>query len=352
MTAPSDAKPCGGELACRTPTCRMASADPCDRGEGGSQAPLLSVVIVSWNDWPKLRRCLESVYADPCPGLTVSVFDNASSDGTPEMVSAFFPKVQLHRNGSNIGHTKAVNRAFGVVRGDYIMVLDSDIELRADCLGQLLGHLQNTAGVDLVAPRTLNTDGTVQETARNFPGPLAGLFGRQSTLARWFPNNPLSRRYLSRQFLDSTAPFEVQQVGAACMVFRRSLVTELGGWDERYPGYWVDTDWCHTLVAAGRRIVCVPSAVMVHHESNARGKHKSPARIWMFHAGAYRLYTRWHTFGPLDPRSILAGAVIAARAGLMIALNARLKPDRAGQAPFVPALGRLGSSRTEPGEPR
>ena len=154
------------------------------------------------------------------------------------------------------------------------MLLDSDTELDRDCLGHLVGFLASRPDIDLVAPRTLNTDGTVQESARNLPGPMAALFGRQSTLTRWFPGNPMSRRYLARQHLDAAGPFEVQQVGGACMAFRRSLLAEVGTWDERYRGYWVDTDWCCRLGAAGRRIACLPSARLVHHESNARGKRK------------------------------------------------------------------------------
>jgi len=284
--------------------------------------PDLSVVIVSWNDWPKLQQCLGSIRASQSlPSTEILVVDNASSDGTPAQVRAQFPDVELHCNASNIGHTKAVNQAFDSARGEFILLLDSDTELREDCVSRLLEFLRQSPDVDLVAPRTFNTDGTIQETARNFPSALGGLFGRQSALTRWFPNNPISRRYLARQFLDAVEPFEVQQVSGACMFFRRRLLSDVGAWDERYFGYWVDTDWCHSLRAAGHRIFCVPAAHLVHHENNARGKRKSPSRIWMFHYGAYQLYTRWRTLGYWDPRSIVAGMALLARALLMMAQN-------------------------------
>lgn len=298
--------------------------------------PDLSVVIVSWNDWPKLQQCLASIQASRAlPSTELLVIDNASSDGTPEQVRAHFPDVDLHRNTTNIGHTKAVNLGFASAKGEYILLLDSDTELREDCIVRLLEFLRQHPEVDLVAPRTFNTDGTVQETARNFPSALAGIFGRQSALTRWFPNNPISRRYLAQQFLDATEPFEVQQVGGACMFFRRRLLSAVGAWDERYFGYWVDTDWCHSLRAAGRRIVCLPAARLVHHENNARGKRKTPSRIWMFHYGAWQLYTRWRTLGYWDPRSIVAGLALLARALLVITQNALPRRRRDDAAPFA-----------------
>ena len=119
------------------------------------------------------------------------------------------------------------------------------------------------------------------------------------------------------------------------MFFRRSLLSDVGAWDERYFGYWVDTDWCHSLRAAGRHIFCVPAAHLVHHENNARGKRKTPSRIWMFHYGAYQLYTRWRTLGYWDPRSIVAGLALLTRALLLMAQNSLPQRRREETAPFA-----------------
>ena len=288
---------------------------------GATGGPELSVLIISWNDWPKLQACLASLMRSSMASYEIIVVDNASSNGTPDRVQAMYPGVRLIRNAQNVGHTRAVNQAFGLATGNYILLLDSDTELEPDCVSILHDYLVHHPDVDLVAPRTFNTDGSVQETARNFPTPLSGLFGRQTLLTRWFPNNPISGRYLQRGQLDHSEPFPVQQVGGACMFFRRELLDVVGPWDTSYFGYWVDTDWCYQLHAKDRRVVCVPAARMVHHESNARGKRKSAKRIWIFHYGAYQLYTRWHTRGPWDPRAILAGAALLASAGLKAVMN-------------------------------
>ena len=304
---------------------------------GTAGGPEISVLIISWNDWPKLQACLASLMRSAMASHEIIVVDNASSNGTPDRVQAMYPAVRLIRNAQNVGHTRAVNQAFGLATGNYILLLDSDTELEPDCVSILHGHLVRHPDVDLVAPRTFNTDGTVQETARNFPTPLSGLFGRQTLLTRWFPNNPISARYLQRAQLDDREPFPVQQVGGACMFFRRELLDVVGPWDASYFGYWVDTDWCYQLHAKDRRVVCVPAARMVHHESNARGKRKSAKRIWIFHYGAYQLYTRWHTRGPWDPRAILAGAALLASAGLKALMNVATPAEPTDRHPVAAA---------------
>jgi Kef-type K+ transport system membrane component KefB/GT2 family glycosyltransferase len=349
------------------PLTRLARALPfhrpdpvavCDVGtrSGGDPAPasaVISALIISWNDWPKLQNCLVSLFdqidlpnaSSGAKPMEVVVIDNDSTDGTADRVAEDFPAVRLVRNSINVGHTRAVNQAFGLARGEFVLLLDSDTELRPDCVSQLLVYAKDHLESDLLSPRTFNTDGSVQETARNFPSAMSGLFGRQSLLTRIFPDNPFSYRYLGRENSNDTTPFEVQQISGACMFFRRALLEEVGAWDEGYFGYWVDTDWCHRLHRMGRRVVCVPAAKILHHESNARGKRKSARRIWIFHYGAWRLYTRWNTRGPWDPRSLAAGAALIASAGVKIGLNAW--PHVRTRAPSLDVVRPTGSLSDE-----
>jgi GT2 family glycosyltransferase len=284
--------------------------------------PIVSALTVSWNGWTKLDACLTSLYAQKIPSLEVIVVDNGSTDGTPDRVAAHFSDVVLHRFDRNLGHTKALNYGFARARGRFVLVLDPDTVLGDDCIARLVAFLDKTPDAHLVAPRTFNTDGSIQETARNLPGVLSGLFGRQTTLTQWFPGNPISRHFLRREFLAATEPFEVEQIGGACMFFRRELLDEVGTWDEGYFAYWVDTDWCCRVRSRGYSIFCLPTAQMVHHESNARGKRKPVRRIWLFNYGAWRFYTRWRTYGVLDPRSVLAGVALLTRTAVQIAQEA------------------------------
>jgi len=300
--------------------------------------PEVSVIIVSWNDWPKLHTCLRSLENGAPSDTEVIVIDNASVDNTLENIRKYFPLVRLYCNDRNMGHCKPVNQGLAASRGRYILLLDSDTELLDDCFTRLHAFLEARPEVAVVAPRTFNTDGSVQETARDFPTPLGGLFGRQSLLTRIFPNNPVTRQYLRREFINEAEPFEVEQVGSAAMLFRRELYERFGPWDEGYFAYWNDTDWCRRLRVAGERIFCLPTAHLIHHEGNSRGKRKSPSRLWRFHYGAWRFYTRWYTFGWWDPRSIAAAMALSLRAGLLLAANYRPRlsaasPARLGKVP-------------------
>lgn len=85
-----------------------------------------------------------------------------------------------------------------MARGEYVMVLDVDTELPANMISGMLAFMRSHPDVELATPRNLNTNGTIQESSRNLPSIMSGLFGRQSKLTDWFPNNPVSHRYMAR----------------------------------------------------------------------------------------------------------------------------------------------------------
>jgi GT2 family glycosyltransferase len=283
--------------------------------------PPLSLLIVNWNGWSDLERCLTALGASGETDLDVLVIDNGSTDGSVAKLARCFPCVRVECNETNVGHTRAVNQGFSLVQGERILLLDPDTEIDRASIRLLERFLDERPDVSVVAPRTYNTDGSVQESARNFPSWLSGLFGRQSLLTRLFPHNPFSHRYLLRSQLGATEPFEVEQVSAACMLLRRKLISEVGPWDEGYGGYWVDTDWCMQLRKQKKRIYCVPQASVIHHENNRADKRKSPRRIWLFHQGAYRFYRKYYTRGWLDPRALLALCALSVRAALLSMQN-------------------------------
>jgi hypothetical protein len=199
----------------------------------------------------------------------------------------------------------------------------------------MLDFLEQRLDVGVVSARTYNSDGSIQPTARRFPNALSGLFGRQSVLTRWFPNNPFTERYLQTEALSHTTPYEVEQISGACMLFRRSLFDEVGAWDEGYVAYWVDTDWCFKVRRSGWTIYCVPQASVVHHEQNRAGRKKSARRIWMFHYGAYRFYRNNKTLGTLDPRAIAAFAALTVRGLFQLAQNAFVAETAPTPAPRI-----------------
>jgi GT2 family glycosyltransferase len=288
----------------------------------GIRSPLLNVLIINWNSWHYLAPCVRTILNSDYGDLETIVIDNASVDGSSAKIRATFPQVRLIQNQVNVGHTRAVNQGFGLAGADLVLLLDADTELTTDAIGIMVRFLGQNPELDLVVPRTFNSDGTVQETARNFPTAVSGLFGRHGLLTRIYPENPLSRRYLGRENIDRTQPFQVESVASSCMLLRKSLIDRFGLWDEDYPGYFVDTDWCFRLNRAGVKVYCLPAAKIVHHEQNSRTRKRSPSRIWMFHMGALRFYRKNLSLGRADPRTLLACLALSLRAGILIVLNA------------------------------
>jgi GT2 family glycosyltransferase len=292
-------------------------------------SPNVSLLIVAWNCWRDVERLLASTRDVEYRDFEVVLVDNGSEDGTPENVERDFPGVRIERNATNLGLPPAVNRGLELVRGEFVMLLDADTEVAPDSVGLLVQFMSREPDVSLCAPRIYTPEGTIEETARNFPSLMSGLFGRQGTLTRLFPNNPFARRYLRRDNLGRQDPFRVQQVSAACMFIRRALVDEVGPWDEGFRCYWADTDWCKTIAEHDKQVYCVPAAHVTHHENNRAGKKKSSWRIWHFHMGAYRLYRKHDTFGWLDPRALVALVALGARAGLMLVSNWFMREEEA-----------------------
>lgn len=284
--------------------------------------PSLSVLIVSFNCWNHLDACIRSILASSLLPSNIVVIDNASVDGTVENMNKHYPSVMLIRNPENVGHTKAVNQGLRVVQGEYILLLDADTALLPECIQILIDFLENNTDVWMVVPRVYYPDGGIQESARNFPTALSGLFGRQSLMTRLFPNNRLSIRYLARHHLDAIEPFQAEFVAATCMLFRRKILHDVGLWDEEYNGYWVDADWCKRIGKANGLIYCIPAASLIHHEQNRRSLKKSPSRIISFHSGAYRLYCLHYTRGPWDPRRYAAALLLIGRTIALLGTNA------------------------------
>jgi len=299
---------------------------------GGELTPALSILILNWNGWLDIKRCLESIRISNFTDHEIIVIDNASTDGSVEKLRTNFPETRVYVNQVNVGCTRAINQGFGHIRGKYTLLLDEDTELAPETVSKLMSFMARRQDVSVAAPRTFNADGNIQESARNFPSFMSGLFGRQSLLSRVFPNNPFTKRYLQRDKLGASEPFQVEQISAACMIFPRSLIDETGPWDEKYFAYWGDTDWCMQLSKMGKKIFCVPEASIIHHEKNRSGRKKNPLRIWVFHWGAFRLYRKHYTFGIFDPRSIMALIALSIRAGILFIGNFFLPTDESSSS--------------------
>jgi GT2 family glycosyltransferase len=226
-------------------------------------APQVSVVIVSFNTRDLLRECLGSLAreAGGVPHETI-VVDNASCDGSADMVAAEFPDVRLIRRKSNLGFACANNSAFEIARGSYIVLLNSDAFLGPDALPLAVMHMEKNPTTGMGGGRLVGRDGSWQPAARMFPSPLNDLL-MMSGLAASFPRSRFLGR-ADRTWADPAEAAAVDWVPGAFSIIRKEVLDRIGNFDERFFLYYEEVDLCRRIAAAGYEIWYWPDVAVVH----------------------------------------------------------------------------------------
>lgn len=232
---------------------------------------LLSAIVVNWNGRDVLRRCLSSLHDHLSHVDHESlVVDNASTDGSPEMVERDFPDVHLIRNAANLGFGAGNNIGMAQARGDFFLLLNSDARLVDDSLLRLVEKLRQRPESGVIGPLLRFEDGRVQTSARRF-GSLGTLAIEELGLYRLLPRERVAELLLGG-YWPHDAEREVDWITGACMLVRREVFERTGGFDPRIFLYGEELEWCQRIRAAGWSVVFSPEAEVVHigHESADR----------------------------------------------------------------------------------
>jgi|SRR5579863_10312704 len=223
----------------------------------------ISVVIVAWNARHYLEKCLESIAsAPPRRTLETLVVDNASSDGTSEMLEARFPWVRLLKSQENLGFSRGNNLAIRRAQGRYIALVNPDVIVLPGCLDALADFLDQHPKVGNVGPRVFNPDMTQQSTCRRFPT-LWNNFCSAIGLATKFKN---SRIFAGEHmfFFPHNRTLAVDVIVGCFSFIRREAVEQVGLLDEGLFMYGDDVDWCRRAWKAGWQVVFYPGAQAIH----------------------------------------------------------------------------------------
>jgi GT2 family glycosyltransferase len=310
---------------------------------------MLSVCIVNWNTREVLRACLRSLTDwPPETEMEVLVADNASADGSADMVRAEFPQVTLFANESNLGYAEGNNQCIAASHGEYVMLLNPDTEVRREIQGNseirksgnsetqpecpvspasqpsfpvsqfpsfpvsqfpnclsphpfdlLVRFLDTHPEAGAVAPQLVSPDGAVQRSCRGFPTPGA-LIWEFVGLSRMFP---WSRRFGAYRltYWDHRTFREVDQPMGSCLVLRRAALDEVGLFDPQFRIFFNEVDLCYRLKQAGWRIYFTPEAAILHHGAESTKQ----VRLAMIRESrdALLFYYRKHYHGHLPPRT-------------------------------------------------
>ena len=223
----------------------------------------ISICLVSWNTRELLRQCIGSIL-DTKNELRVEIFviDNASSDGSADMVETYFPQVKLIRNTENVGFAQANNQGIKQSKGRYVFLLNPDTIVLEGTLKHLSAFLDHQPDAGAVAAKLLNADWTLQYSIRKFPDYLTP-FTENPDLY----NVPFMRKhaYLSRmRNWDHNDLREVEQPAGAAFMVKRSVIETIGTLNNRYHMFFEDVDLCLRIRKSGWRIYYFPEARIIH----------------------------------------------------------------------------------------
>src|ERR1700733_12650007 len=251
----------------------------------------VSVVIVVWNAKKYVLECLKSLRehcAQLCP--EVIVVDNASTDGTPELVAELYPEFKLIRNGENLGFAKANNIGIAQASGDYICLVNSDVKFLDDCISPMIEYLTQHQGVGVIGPKMLAPDGRVWRSTMRFPT-IWNHFSRALGLdiafkgSRWFGGLMMSD-------FDHRTTTPVEVLNGWFVVVRRSALERVVLLDPQFFMYGEDVDWCYRFHQAGEGVVFFAEAGAIHY--GGASSSNAPLRFYLELYRATWQYWRKH----------------------------------------------------------
>ncbi|MBU0494014.1 MAG: glycosyltransferase family 2 protein [Chloroflexi bacterium] len=254
--------------------------------------PDVSAIVVNWNVRDLLRQCLASV-RDGAGALDVEaiVVDNASTDGSADMVRTEFSEVALIANQDNPGFAAANNQGLEMARGRYAFLLNPDAQVMNDALAIMTAYMDEHPDVGLLGPMLRYGDGSLQSSRRRFPT-LATALVESTVLEQWLPNAGPIRRYRMLDTPDDAVQ-DVDWVVGAAMFARREAIEQVGPLDDGYFMYSEELDWGRRFKAAGWRVVYLPTALVIHHEGRSSEQNLATRDI-RFHTSRVRYFNKYH----------------------------------------------------------
>jgi len=250
--------------------------------------PELAVIIVNYNTRDLLRTCLTQLMrrVSGWDAHTV-VVDNASSDGSVDLVRRDFPEVSLLVNSENLGFARANNRAVEATDSRYVLLLNTDAFLHRGALDELRRVLDGDDRIAVAGPRMYDAGGAPLASAHSLES-LSRCAATAIGIHQFLPKALMQRAarvvgragMLHRVNYEASTVTDVDWVSGACMMVRRSAAADVGSLDDRFFMYMEDEDWCRRFGEAGYRVVYVPTAGVTHHIGKSSASSSTMAKLY------------------------------------------------------------------------
>ena len=215
--------------------------------------------------------------------------DNNSSDGSVWHLKAKYPEVKFIINDNNFGFGKAVNQGVAQAGGEYLWLLNSDCELTADILPEMVDVLNRLKDAALVTPKTMDQDDNFHANCRRFPTHTNLIFSRGSLLSRLAFMRGQSENYTMPDYAKVT---RVESVAGTAMLMRKSDFEEVGGFDERFFMYMEDVDLCLRFSKRGKYCYYIPQ-VSLRHVFQGSSPKSPVSRIVYHHRSMLEYFLKW-----------------------------------------------------------
>jgi len=281
----------------------------------------VSAIIVTYHSAGVIRACLAALAPDVQSGLLeVIVVDNASADGTPDLVRAEFPWATLFATGENLGYSKGVNVGIREARARYLFILNPDTVVKRGTVSKLVDFMDANPRAGIAGPKLVFEDGSVQLSCRRFYT-FTVLLLRRTPLGKVFKNSKPVRDHLMLDF-DHASTREVDWLLGAAMFVRREAVDSVGMMDERFFLYFEDVDWCYRMKQRALSVYYVADAV-VEHGYKRESAQTVLNRSFVAHlASLVRYYEKWGAVAYLVKRYREVGKVLLFLVLDLVAFNA------------------------------
>ena len=305
----------------------------------------LTIIIPNFNTKVLLQQCLQSIYNYP-RGIRFEVIciDDASSDGSAEMVESAFPDVILVRNKIPLRYAKNNNLGLKMSQARYACLLNSDTKLVGNVFKALVEFMDAHPGAAACGPRLLNPDGTTQSCVRSFAG-LGTMVLQGLNWHRLFPNGRVSREYYACAF-DYSRQQQVESLGTTAYVVRRETWERFGMLDERLPHFQVDLAYNLMLKRNGCRIYYTPIAEVIHYGSQSINQ-MPRKKIIELHRAIIDFNEYYDYFGKTRLLKLVVRGAVGIRCLLKIAEFHLSSDKRVIKGPGAPKLNGINKSLTQ-----
>lgn len=254
----------------------------------------LSIIIVNYNTGEFLARCLRSIGATTQnfknPAAEVIIIDNASTDesirgikSTTFRLRSGQASIKSIKNKANLGFAKAANQGIKVAKGEYILLLNPDTEVRNGAIKKMMEFARSTDDIGVIGARLLNPDGTVQASTFHFPTIWRAVrefwLGQEGAYSKYTPKGD--------------KPIIVDAIVGAAFLITPQARKIVGLLDERYFMYFEDLDYCRRVKRAGLKVYYLPSAQIIHYHGVSGQNLAKEENQWRRLIPSSKLYHGW-----------------------------------------------------------